>query len=161
MTVVVKIGGARAVEPEGALADVADVEAAGTDVAVVHGGSTAVDDALERMGIAPEYVETPSGVVGRFTDEETMDVFKMALAGRVNTDLVTGLRARGVDAVGLSGVDGGLLHRVAQVRDPGRRGRDKEDPSWRSLRDWPASTAIPTTPRRSSIASTLPRRTRN
>ena len=109
MTVVVKIGGARAVEPEGALADVADVEAAGTDVAVVHGGSTAVDDALERMGIAPEYVETPSGVVGRFTDEETMDVFKMALAGRVNTDLVTGLRARGVDAVGLSGVDGGLL----------------------------------------------------
>jgi acetylglutamate/LysW-gamma-L-alpha-aminoadipate kinase len=57
----------------------------------------------------PEYVETPSGVVGRFTDEETMDVFKMAMAGLVNTDLVTGLRNAGADAVGLSGVDGGLL----------------------------------------------------
>ena len=108
-TVVVKIGGARAVDPEGALADVASVREDGTDVVVVHGGSTAVDDALERMDIEPEYVETPSGVVGRFTDAETMDVFKMALAGQVNTDLVTGLRTQDVDAVGLSGVDGGLF----------------------------------------------------
>jgi acetylglutamate/LysW-gamma-L-alpha-aminoadipate kinase len=107
--VVVKIGGARAVDPAGALADVAAVIEDGTDVVVVHGGSTAVDDALERMGIEPEYVETPSGVVGRFTDAETMDVCKMALAGRVNTDLVTGLQNQGVDAVGLSGVDGALL----------------------------------------------------
>ena len=109
MTVVVKIGGARAVNPEGALGDIADIAESGTDVVVVHGGSTAVDDTLERMGMEPEYVETPSGVVGRFTDEETMDVFKMAMAGLVNTDLVTGLRNAGTDAVGLSGVDGGLL----------------------------------------------------
>jgi acetylglutamate/LysW-gamma-L-alpha-aminoadipate kinase len=109
VTVVVKIGGARAVNPEGALSDIAAIAESGTDVVVVHGGSTAVDDTLERMGMEPEYVETPSGVVGRFTDEETMDVFKMAMAGLVNTDLVTGLRNAGADAVGLSGVDGGLL----------------------------------------------------
>ena len=109
MTVVVKIGGARAVDPEGVLADIAAVRDDGTDVVVVHGGSTAVDDTLERMGMEPEYVETPSGIVGRFTDAETMDVFTMAMAGRVNTDLVVGLRAEGVDAVGLSGVDGGLF----------------------------------------------------
>ncbi len=108
--VVVKIGGARAVEPAGALADVAALCEDGEQVVVVHGGSTAVDDALERMGIEPEYVETPSGVVGRFTDAETMDVFKMAMAGLVNTDLVTGLQEAGVDAVGLSGVDGRLLY---------------------------------------------------
>jgi N-acetylglutamate kinase (EC 2.7.2.8)/N2-acetyl-L-aminoadipate kinase (EC 2.7.2.-) len=107
--VVVKIGGAKAVEPEGALADIAALVAEGVELVVVHGGSTAVDEALERMGIEPEYVETPSGVVGRFTDAETMDVFKMAMAGQVNTDLVTGLRNAGADAVGLSGVDGGLL----------------------------------------------------
>ena len=126
--VVVKIGGAKAVEPEGALADIAslvdgsarsaderssgersDPREEGVELVVVHGGSTAVDEALERMGMEPEYVETPSGVVGRFTDAETMDVFKMAMAGQVNTDLVTGLRNAGADAVGLSGVDGGLL----------------------------------------------------
>jgi len=110
VTVVVKIGGARAVEPEGALADIAALVNEGTDLVVVHGGSTAVDDALERMGMEPEYVETPGGVVGRFTDAETMDVFKMAMAGLVNTDLVTGLQAQGVDAVGLSGVDGRLFY---------------------------------------------------
>ena len=109
MTVVVKIGGARAVNPEGALADVADLVEGGEQVVVVHGGSTAVDDTLESLGESPEYVETPSGVVGRFTDEVTMEVFSMVLPGKLNTDLVVGLQNAGVNAVGLSGVDGGLL----------------------------------------------------
>ncbi|MFW6317423.1 MAG: acetylglutamate/acetylaminoadipate kinase [Halorubrum sp.] len=106
--IVVKIGGARAVDPQGAIDDVATLTEAGEDVIVVHGGSTAVDDALEAMGTDPEYVETPGGVVGRFTDAETMDVFSMAM-GKVNTDLVTDLQTAGVDAVGCNGVDGGLL----------------------------------------------------
>ncbi|QSG14744.1 acetylglutamate/acetylaminoadipate kinase [Halapricum desulfuricans] len=109
MTVVVKVGGARAVDPEGALADVATLSEAGEDVVVVHGGSTKVDETLERMGIEPEYVETPSGVVGRFTDEETMEVFEMVF-GHLNTRLVAGLQSQGVDAVGLNGVDGKLLY---------------------------------------------------
>jgi acetylglutamate/LysW-gamma-L-alpha-aminoadipate kinase len=109
MVTVVKIGGARAVNPEGALADVASLVESGERVVVVHGGSTAVDDTLESLGEDPEYVETPSGVVGRFTDERTMEVFSMVLPGRLNTDLVVGLQNAGVDAVGLSGVDGGLL----------------------------------------------------
>jgi acetylglutamate/LysW-gamma-L-alpha-aminoadipate kinase len=110
MTVVVKIGGARAVDPAGALADVAALVDAGRDVVVTHGGSTAVDDTLERLGMEPEYVETPSGVVGRFTDAETMEVFEMVLPGLLNTEMVAGLQSEGVDAVGLSGVDGKLLH---------------------------------------------------
>lgn len=108
MTVVVKIGGARAVDPEGALADIAAVVDSGESVIVVHGGSTAVDETLERLGMEPEYVETPDGVVGRFTDAETMDVFKMVF-GRLNLDLVTQLQDLGVDAIGLSGPDGGVL----------------------------------------------------
>lgn len=109
MTVVVKIGGARAVEPEGALADIAHLTANGERVVVVHGGSTAVDELLADLGTEPEYVTTPSGVSGRFTDEGTMEAFTMAMAGRVNTDLTSALRNEGVDALGLSGVDGGLL----------------------------------------------------
>jgi acetylglutamate/LysW-gamma-L-alpha-aminoadipate kinase len=109
MTVVIKVGGARAVDPAGALSDVASLVADGQDVVVVHGGSTAVDDTLERLGIEPEYVETPSGVVGRFTDADTMEVFEMVF-GHLNTQLVAGLQSQGVDAVGLNGVDGKLLH---------------------------------------------------
>jgi acetylglutamate/LysW-gamma-L-alpha-aminoadipate kinase len=109
MTTVIKVGGARAVDPAGALADVASLTEDGEDVSVVHGGSTAVDDTLERLGIEPAYVETPSGVVGRFTDAETMEVFEMVF-GHLNTQLVAGLQSLGVDAVGLNGVDGRLLH---------------------------------------------------
>ena len=147
MTTVIKVGGARAVDPAGALSDVAtlvegeqsepseqssgeqsdprdnedgDSEAESAsdnssghgpreDVVLVHGGSTAVDDTLERLGIEPEYVETPSGVVGRFTDAETMEVFEMVF-GHLNTQLVAGLQSQGVDAVGLNGVDGKLLY---------------------------------------------------
>ncbi|MCD2200536.1 MULTISPECIES: acetylglutamate/acetylaminoadipate kinase [unclassified Halobacterium] len=108
MTVVVKIGGARAVDPAGAVTDVAHLSVNDEDVVVVHGGSTAVDDALDQMGKEPDYVESPSGVTGRFTDAETMDVFEMAM-GKVNTDLVAAFENAGVPAVGLNGVDGKLL----------------------------------------------------
>ena len=107
--VVVKIGGAKAVEPEGAVSDIAALVGDGREVVVVHGGSTAVDETLERMGIEPTYVETPGGVTGRFTDAETIEVFEMVMAGKLNTELTTLFRNAGVDALGLSGVDGGLL----------------------------------------------------
>src|SRR5699024_8176511 len=109
MTVVVKVGGARAVNPAEAIADVAALTEKGEDCIVVHGGSTAVDETLNELGEEPEYVETPRGVVGRFTDERTMEVFEMVLPGKLNPDLTAQLRTDGVDALGLSGVDGGLL----------------------------------------------------
>ncbi|MFW6448102.1 MAG: acetylglutamate/acetylaminoadipate kinase [Halobacteriota archaeon] len=107
--VVVKVGGAAAVDVEAVAADVAHHVANGRSVVVVHGGSTTVDALLERLGLEPTYVETPSGVVGRFTDASTMEVFTMAVAGQVNTTVTTALRNEGVDAVGLSGVDGGIV----------------------------------------------------
>ena len=107
--IVVKIGGANAVDPAGAVDDTAALVDDGREIVVVHGGSTAVDDTLERMDIEPTYVETPGGVTGRFTDAETMEVFSMVMAGKLNTELTTLCRNAGIDAVGLSGVDGGLL----------------------------------------------------
>ncbi|MDF9748341.1 acetylglutamate/acetylaminoadipate kinase [Natrinema salsiterrestre] len=125
MTTVVKIGGARAVDPEGALADVASLVDDGEDMVVVHGGSTAVDETLEELGEEPTYVETPGGVVGRFTDERTMDVFKMVMPGKLNTDLVESLQNEGVNAVGLSGTDGKLLEgkrkSAVRVKEDGKK----------------------------------------
>ena len=71
MTVVVKIGGARAVDPAGAIADVASLVDSGEDVVVTHGGSTAVDELLDRLGMEPEYVETPCGVAANRTSTES------------------------------------------------------------------------------------------
>ncbi|AHF98416.1 acetylglutamate kinase [Halostagnicola larsenii XH-48] len=125
MVTVVKIGGARAVDPEGALADVASLVEDGEDVVLTHGGSTAVDETLEELGEEPTYVETPGGVVGRFTDERTMDVFKMVMPGKLNTDLVEALQNEGVDAVGLTGTDGKLLSgkrkSAVRVKEDGKK----------------------------------------
>ena len=107
--VVVKIGGAKAVDPAGAVDDVAHLVANGRAVVVVHGGSTVVDETITRLGLEPEYVESASGVRGRFTDADAMEAFTMAMAGKLNTELTALFREAGVDAVGLSGVDGGLL----------------------------------------------------
>jgi len=132
VTVVIKIGGARAVDPAGALADVASL-AENRDIVVLHGGSTKVDETLERLGIDPEYVETPSGVVGRFTDEATMEAFEMAMPGVLNTELVASLQSLGVDAVGLSGVDGKLLagprKSAVRVVEDGKRKIERGDHS--------------------------------
>ncbi|MCX2819194.1 acetylglutamate/acetylaminoadipate kinase [Haladaptatus sp. F3-133] len=108
-TTVVKIGGTEGVERGSVLNGIAARVENGEPLVVVHGGSGAVDELHDRLGVEPTYVESPSGMKGRFTDDETMEIFKMAMAGKVNTDIVEELQTRGVDAVGLTGVDGRLL----------------------------------------------------
>lgn len=103
---VVKIGGTEGVDADNVLDDLAAQDGV---FVVVHGGSAAVDGLAEDLGRPPRYVESPSGMTGRYTDEEAMEVFKMAMPGLLNTTLVESLQQRGVDAVGLSGVDGRLL----------------------------------------------------
>ena len=109
MTIVLKIGGAKAVNPEGAIDDISHLYTQGESIVVVHGGSTAIDENLDKMGLSPKYVETPGGVIGRFTDSDTMEVFTMTMAGSLNTNLVVLLQNSNVNSIGLSGVDGRLL----------------------------------------------------
>ncbi len=78
-------------------------------LAIVHGGSQEVDDLAASLGLVPRVVRSPSGHTSRYTDRATMEALAMAIAGKVNLRLVAELQARGVPAVGLSGVDGGLL----------------------------------------------------
>jgi acetylglutamate kinase len=84
--------------------DVALLRSVGIKVVIVHGGGPAVTRMSERLGIETTFVD---GL--RVTDAETLDVATMVLAGKLNTDVVASLVSGGVDAVGLSGVDGRLL----------------------------------------------------
>jgi len=105
MTVVVKIGGAAGNRTERVLDEVAEHP----DYVLVHGGSAEVDRIGTAMGRPAAYYTSPSGVVSRRTDAQHLESVVLGLAGRVQTDLVAALGARGVRAVGLSGVDGRLL----------------------------------------------------
>ena len=109
--VVVKYGGA-AMDTSGSLGglassfaeDIALLQSAGITAVVVHGGGPQVTHVSARLGIETTFVD---GL--RVTDAETLDVATMVLAGKLNTDVVASLVTGGVRAVGLSGVDGGLL----------------------------------------------------
>lgn len=105
--VVVKYGGAamdRAPLAEPFAEDLALLRLVGIHVVVVHGGGPQVTEFSTRLGIEARFVD---GI--RVTDAETLDVATMVLAGKLNTKVVGSLLANGVPAVGLSGVDGGLL----------------------------------------------------
>lgn len=115
---VVKVGGTEGVDFEAVCADVAAHVRAGQRLALVHGGSEQATALGEALGHPPRMVTSPSGYTSRYTDRQTLDIFTMAVNGRLNTGLVARLQALGVNALGLSGVDGGLIRarRKATIR---------------------------------------------
>jgi acetylglutamate kinase len=113
-TVVIKYGG-HAME-NAALADlfatdVVLMQLVGMHPVVVHGGGPQISTLMRKLGKEPEFVDGR-----RVTDEETMDIVRMALVGKVNREIVASINRHGPYSVGLSGEDAGLI-RVDQ-RDP-------------------------------------------
>ncbi|MBM4432328.1 MAG: [LysW]-aminoadipate kinase [Chloroflexi bacterium] len=107
--IVVKIGGVEGLGVEPLCADVAHLTGNGEQMALVHGGSHETNRISEKLGHPPRFVTSVSGHVSRYTDRETLEIFAMVVAGRVNKLLVERLQGLGVNAVGLSGADGRLL----------------------------------------------------
>ncbi len=101
--VVVKLGGTTLAEQRQVLAEVAQV-ARRRPVVLVHGGGKRMTEWLERLGVETRF---EGGL--RVTDPAVLEVAAAVLRGVVNSELVAALRDEGCDAVGLSGVDGGLL----------------------------------------------------
>jgi acetylglutamate kinase len=101
--VVVKLGGTTLAEQRQVLVEVAAI-ARRRPVVLVHGGGKRMTEWLERLGVPTRF---ENGL--RVTDPEALEVAAAVLRGVVNSELVAALRDVGCDAVGLSGVDGGLL----------------------------------------------------
>jgi len=106
-TIVIKYGGAAMVDEElkaGFASDISLLKHIGVNPVVVHGGGPQIDKTLHRMNIERRFVQ---GM--RVTDEETLNIVEMVLAGKVNKDIVALINRHGGRAVGLSGKDGSLL----------------------------------------------------
>ena len=102
---VVKLGGSTLDAQEAMLADVVELFSHGTPIVVVHGGGLAVSSWMERLGLQPLF---KNGV--RVTDAAALEVVRMVLAGSINQELVVVAARLGAQAIGLTGLDGGLLH---------------------------------------------------
>ena len=83
----------------------------GIKVVLVHGGGPEISELMEKLGKKPVFVD---GL--RYTDQETIDIVQMVLAGKVNKTLVNLLETKGGKAMGISGMDGQLIQ--AEVKDP-------------------------------------------
>ena len=75
-------------------------------VILVHGGGKEVTKVTEQLGKEPKFVVSPSGIKSRYTDKETSEIFTMVMSGRINKTIVQMLQKNGINAVGLSGMDG-------------------------------------------------------
>jgi [amino group carrier protein]-L-2-aminoadipate 6-kinase len=104
---VIKLGGSAGINTDYTLDDLAALWP-GERAVFIHGANAALDAFMKAQGREPRLVTSSTGQVSRFTDRETMDDMLAIYAGRVNKRIVEGLQARGVNAVGLSGIDGGI-----------------------------------------------------
>ena len=111
--VVIKYGGNAMVSEElkqQVMEDIALLWLIGVKVVLVHGGGPEINETMKKLGKEPAFV---NGL--RVTDKETVDIVQMVLAGKINKTLVNLLQMKGGHAVGLSGIDGGILE--AAVKD--------------------------------------------
>jgi acetylglutamate kinase len=113
-TFVVKLSGKVTEERENLLSlaeELALLHQVGIRVCVVHGGGKQLSELAAQMGVEQTIIDGR-----RVTDDATLDMAKMLFAGKINTDILAALRQRGAHAVGLSGVDGNIIH--AERRPP-------------------------------------------
>lgn len=93
---------------------------------VIHGGGPTVTNLSKDLGITPRFITSPKGIRSRYTDYETMQVFIMAMRGKINTRMVVELQKLGVKSVGISGIDGPTLiaerkSRLITINEKGRK----------------------------------------
>ncbi len=112
-TVVIKYGGNAMVNEQlkqQVMEDIVLLWLVGVKVVLIHGGGPEINETMAKLGKQPRFVD---GL--RVTDKETVDIVQMVLAGKVNKTLVNLLQIKGGHAVGLSGIDGGIIE--AEMKD--------------------------------------------
>ena len=109
--ILIKIGGSTLGSEDTSFRDVAALQRRGARPVIVHGGGPAITSWMAKLGLRAEFVR---GL--RVTDGPSLEVATAVLAGLINKQLVSELRSAGVNAVGVSGADGGLLR--GRITDP-------------------------------------------
>jgi acetylglutamate/LysW-gamma-L-alpha-aminoadipate kinase len=127
MIIVVKLGGS--ILKEGASSNiVSDLKNVLTEnkAVLVHGGGIEVTEIASKLGKEQKFIISPDGFRSRYTDKETIEIYSMVMAGKINKQIVLALQSQGIPAIGLSGLDGPLLRaerkkRLIAVDERGRK----------------------------------------
>ena len=123
--IVVKVGGGKDLNVDAIVADIGRLHQAGRPLLLVHGGAETTNEVAEALGHPPEFVTSESGFVSRRTDRRTLEIFEMVYCGQLNKMWVEKFQTQGINAVGLSGLDGrifeGTRKDTLRVRIDGKR----------------------------------------
>jgi acetylglutamate/LysW-gamma-L-alpha-aminoadipate kinase len=123
--IVIKAGGGTSLDIDGIVSDIVTLRAQGNELLLVHGGAQTTNAVAEALGHPPQFVTSESGHVSRRTDRRTLEIFEMVYCGQLNKMWVEKLQHHGVNAVGLSGLDGrifeGARKDTLRIRVDGRR----------------------------------------
>lgn len=123
--IIIKVGGGKDLNIDAIVSDMAALRAAGRDLLLVHGGAEMTNEVAEALGHPPEFVTSESGYVSRRTDRRTLEIFEMVYCGQLNKMWVEKFQRAGINAVGLSGLDGrifeGKRKDTLRVRIDGKR----------------------------------------
>lgn len=106
---VVKLGGTEGIDCSAICSDACELLKQGKQLVLVHGGSAEANSLGEALGTPPKMITSPSGYTSRYTDRKTLEIFLMAVNGKVNSLLTEQLHMLGVNAFGLCGLDGNLM----------------------------------------------------
>lgn len=95
-------------------------------VILVHGGGKEVTKISEALGKEQKFIVSPGGIKSRYTDKETAEIFTMVMSGKINKMIVGMLQKNGINAVGLSGVDGKIIQaerkkKLIVINEKGRK----------------------------------------
>jgi len=122
---IIKIGGGKDLNHDAIARDIALVWGEGHRMVVVHGGAETTNEIAEKLGYPPRFITSPSGHSSRRTDRKTLEIFEMVYCGLLNKAWVERLQQLGINAVGLSGLDGriweGKRKRAVRAVIDGRR----------------------------------------
>ncbi len=115
---VIKAGGGLELDTDAIADDLRYQVQLGKQVVFVHGAAEHTNKIASALGHPPVFVTSESGIISRRTDRQTLEIFHMVYCGKVNKMWVEKLQARGVNAVGLSGLDGRIIQgrRKAKIR---------------------------------------------
>jgi len=112
--IIVKVGGGKKIRWNYILSDLKKIIDKGQQVVVVHGASETRDEIALKMGYPTKTVTSPSGVSSVFTDQMALDIFLMSYCGLTNKKIVAQMQGVGINAVGLSGIDGNMWQAKAK-----------------------------------------------
>jgi len=95
-------------------------------VVLVHGGGDIVTDIATQLNHPPKFVVSPQGFKSRYTDKKTAEIFTMVMGGKINKEIISAMQSQNVNAIGLTGLDGGLVRakrkkKIVAINEKGRK----------------------------------------